>query len=151
MPTHAHRLGLLAVLAYCGCSDPADDTELCPSSDGEFALAGCAVLAGQVLDTSGLPLTDISVSFRALRPCGCTEFGSDVDAQGRFRYTINRFMEDPAGDTLTVKVRAAATGEQYPQPTPTTFIRDSVDAVLTFTPVGAFPNTTTVELRLEIP
>lgn len=143
-------LGLLA--GSLACSDPSEEIDRrCRESDGGQAYAGCSVLRGQVLNSVGQPLRDIQVHFRALRPCGCTEFGAEADPQGRFVYTINRFDPDPAGDTLTVRVHAAATGEQYPQPTPGQFVRDSLDALVTFSEVGVVPDTTTVEIRLAVP
>lgn len=143
-------LGLMA--ASLSCSDPSEEIDRrCRDSDGEFDYAGCSVLRGQVLNSVGQPLRDIHVHFRALRPCGCTEFGAEADPQGRFVYTINRFDPDAAGDTLTVRVHAAATGEQYPQPTPGQFVRDSLDALVTFSEVGIVPDTTTVEIRLAVP
>ncbi|HEX7338006.1 MAG TPA: hypothetical protein VF252_12435 [Gemmatimonadales bacterium] len=63
-------------------------------------------------------------------------------------------MSDPppsVPDTVTVMVRAFATGAQYPQPTPTSFISDSLTAVLTFSPTGAVPVITFVLLELAIP
>jgi hypothetical protein len=143
-------ISLVPLLGSLACSDPEQDAG-CPSNDGEFALAGCAVLVGQVYGNLGQPLSAISVSFRALRPCSCTEFGNNVDTQGRFSFTVNRFDEDGAGDTLSVIVRAVATGQQYPQPTPTTFIGDSVEGLLTFRAVGALPDTTIVDITLPIP
>lgn len=143
-------LGLVAT--SLACSDPSEAIDRrCRESDGEFAYAGCSVLRGQVLNSAGQPLRDIHVHFRALRPCACTEFGAEADPQGRFVYTINRLDPDPAGDTLTVRVHAAATGEQYPEPTPGEFVRDSLDAVVTFSGVGVVPDTTTVEIRLAVP
>ena len=150
MSPYRSGLILLASLGYLGCSEPEEDPG-CPAAGGEFALAGCAALAGQVVGNLGQPLTGITVSFRALRPCSCTQFGSGVDAEGRFRYIVNRFDADPLGDTVTMVVRAVATGDQYPQPTPTTFIGDSVEALLTFRPVGALPDTTNVVITLPIP
>lgn len=145
-------VGLLGVVAASlSCSDPSEEIDRrCRDSDGEFAYAGCSVLRGQVLNSVGQPLRDIHVHFRALRPCGCTEFGAEADPQGRFVYTINRFDPVVGGDTLTVRVHAAATGEQYPQPTPGEFIRDSLDAIVTFSDVGVVPDTTTVEIRLGV-
>ncbi len=144
-------ISLVSLLGSLACTNPEEQDAGCPSSSGEFGVSGCAVLAGQVVGSSGQPLTDISVSFRALRSCSCTGFNPEVDAQGRFRHTVLLMAPDPAGDTLSVTVRAAATGQQYPPPTPTTFISDSVEALLTFSPVGALPQTTTVEIRLAIP
>jgi hypothetical protein len=66
-------------------------------------------------------------------------------------FTVEQFSASETDDTLSVMVRAAATGEQYPQPTPTTFVIDSVEVLLTFKPVGAIPDTTVAEITLHIP
>ncbi|HET6779198.1 MAG TPA: hypothetical protein VFH26_09940 [Gemmatimonadales bacterium] len=150
--TRRSIMGLALVSTSLACSEPSEGIDRrCRDSDGGLAYAGCSVLRGQVLNSAGQPLRDIHVHFEALRPCGCTEFGADADPQGRFVYTINRLDPDPTGDTLTVRVHAAATGEQYPQPTPGEFVRDSLDAVVTFSEVGVVPDTTTVEIRLAVP
>jgi len=109
-PKLRNLISLLSLLGSFACSDPEQDAG-CPSGHGEFGLAGCAVLVGQVLGNLRQPLSDISVSFRALRPCSCTESGAGVDPQGRFSFTVNRLQEDLAGDTLSVIVRAVATGQ----------------------------------------
>ena len=132
------------------CSDPADeDGRLVCSTTGEFDIAGCAVLAGQVVDTGGQPLTDVQVGFTALRPCNCNEFFFQVGTNGEFRQTVSQFPAGsvPNSDTVTVMVRASATGSQYPQPT----ITDSAPAVLTFRPKGELPVVTFVQIRLAIP
>jgi hypothetical protein len=157
MPDHLLRWLLLlpAVVAVTlGCSDPADEesTSVCRTTS-EFDIAGCAVLAGQVVDTEGRPLTDVHVGYRALRPCDCTEFFFEVGPGGEFRQTVDQFTasSEPNSDTLTVMVQASASGSQYPQPTPTTFITDSAPAVLTFRPKGELPVVTFVQIRLPIP
>ena len=132
------------------CSEPEQDP-VCPSSSGEFGLVGCAVLEGQIFGNLGQGLSDVNVSMRALRPCSCTQSGGETDSQGRFRFTVEQFEASETDDTLSVMVRAAATGEQYPQPTPTTFVTDSVEVLLTFKPVGAIPDTTVAEITLHIP
>ena len=112
------RLGgvLLLVTVFAvghGCSEPSEESGLCPQPGGEFAASGCAVLAVQVLGSAGSPLSDVLVTFRALRECGCNEFGLEVDREGRFRQTIHRFQPpDSTGDTITVMVHGFATGEQ---------------------------------------
>ena len=125
---------------------------MCTQAGGEFTTFGCAVLAGQLTDMAGHPLTDISVSFRALRPCNCTEFGFGVEANGEFRQTVHLLGgPDPDPDTVTIVVRAAATGAQYPQRTATTFISDSITAVLNFSPNGELPVITFTQIQLAIP
>jgi hypothetical protein len=146
---------LLAAAAIVSCSDPSEENPppVCPEASGEFAVTACAVLAGQVLDTAGRPLTDVHVSFHALRPCNCTEFLFQVREEGEFRHTIDQFGSgsEPSPDTVTVMVSAAATGAQYPHPTPETSITDSVPALLTFRPAGELPVVTFVQIRLPIP
>lgn len=141
-------LGSLTTLL--ACSEPEPDPA-CPSGSGEFGLVGCAVLEGQVFNNLGQLLSDVSVSMRALRPCSCTQSGDDTDSQGRFRFTVEQFAASETDDTLSIMVRAAATGDQYPQPTPTTFVTESVAVLLTFRPVGAIPDTTVADITLHIP
>jgi hypothetical protein len=141
------------VAGCLGCSEPPEDSSpACRQAAGEFATFGCAVLAGQVVDTASHPLTDIRVNFRALRPYGCTQFPFDVGNDGAFRQTSD-LLSEPGSfpDTITVMVTATAIGSQYPQPTPTTFIQDSIAAVLTFSPNGALPIITFVQIQLAIP
>jgi hypothetical protein len=145
---------LLAALAIAlGCSGPSEDsTGRCRQAAGEFGTYGCAVLAGQVIDTAGRPLTDVSVNFRALRTCSCTQFPFAVDNDGAFSETSHLLSElGSFPDTMTVMVTATAIGSQYPQPTPTTYITDSIAAVLTFRPNGNFPLTTFVQIQLAVP
>jgi hypothetical protein len=144
---------LAALVITLGCSGPSEDsTSRCRQAAGEFATYGCAVLAGQVVDNAGRPLTDVSVNFRALRTCSCTQFPFAVDNDGAFSDT-SHLLSEPGSfpDTITVMVTATATGSQYPQPTPTTYISDSLAAVLTFRPNGTFPLTTFVQIQLPIP
>lgn len=138
---------------FLGCSDPSEDpSPACRQAADEFATFGCAVLAGQVTDTADHPLTDVRVNFRTLRPYGSTQFPFDVDENGAFRQTSHTFDEPVSlPDTVTVMVTAFAIGSQYPQPTPTTFIQDSIAAVLTFSPNGALPVITFVQIQLAIP
>jgi len=148
------RLLLASLVLALGCSDPSEDgPPVCPISNGEFAVQACAVLAGQVLDTTNRPLTDVHISFRALRNCNCNQFPWEVREEAEFRLTTTQFAagSEPNPDTVTVVVSAAATGSQYPQPSPGTFIRDSVQALLTFRPAGELPVVTFVQIRLAIP
>jgi hypothetical protein len=151
MLSNAMLLVGLAILGY-GCSEPVEEVGLCPQPGGEFAAYSCAVLDVQVVGMAGEPLPDVSVYFYALRDCGCNEFGTEVDQQGRFRHTVHRFEPaDSTGDTVTVMVRAAATGRQYPQPTDSTFVSDSTQVVLQFRPIGVESVTSSVEIRLPLP
>jgi hypothetical protein len=144
---------LAALVIALGCSGPSEDsTGRCRQAAGEFATFGCAVLAGQVIDTAGRPLTDVVVNFRALRPYGCTQFPFDVDNSGAFSQTTDLLSElGLLTDTVTVMVTATAVGSQYPHPTPTTYIQDSLAVVLTFRPNGTLPLTTFVQIQLPIP
>ena len=155
MQRHRSRYRLLlAASVALSCSDPSEaGPPVCPSSNGEFGVQACAVLAGQVLDTSNRPLTDVHVNFRALRNCNCNEFPWEVREEGEFRLTTTQFATGPAPDpdTVSVMVYAAATGDQYPRPTVGDFIRDSVPALLTFRPAGELPLVTFVQIRLAIP
>jgi hypothetical protein len=142
-----------AVAGCLGCSEPSEDlSPACRQAAGEFTTFGCAVLAGQVTDTAGHPLTDVTVNFRALRQYSSTQFPFDVGEDGAFRQTSD-LLSEPVSfpDTVTVMVAASAVGSQYPQPTPTTFIRDSIAAVLTYSPNGALPVITFVQIQLAIP
>ena len=144
---------LAALILALGCSSPSEDsTARCRQAAGEFATFGCAVLAGQVIDTAGNALTDILVNFRALRTCDCTQFSVGVNSGGAFSATSDLFREPgPFPDTVTVMVTATAIGSQYPQPTPTTYVQDSLAAVLTFRPNGTFFLTTYVQIQLATP
>ena len=146
---------LLTALTLAGpsCSDPTSaGPPVCPQPGGEFGAYSCAVLDVQVLGSDGQPLRDVTVGFHALRECGCNEFGTEVDDDGRFHHTTHRFdPPDSTGDTITVRVYAAATGRQYPQPTDSTFIADTAHAVLHFRPIGAPSVATSLELRLPLP
>jgi hypothetical protein len=94
----------------------------------------------------------VSVYFYGVRECGCNQFGTEVDDHGRFRHTTHRYEPpDSTGDTVTVMVRASATGRQYPQPTPSTYVSDSTTALLHFRPIGAPSVATSVEIRLPLP
>jgi hypothetical protein len=141
------------VAGFLGCSDPSEDpSPACRQAADEFTTFGCAVLAGQVIDTAGHPLTDIRINFRALRLYSSTQFPFDVGEDGAFRETSHLHSEPGSfPDTVTVMVTASAIGSQYPQPTPTTFIQDSIAAVLTFSPNGALPVITFVQIQLAIP
>ncbi|HEU4680910.1 MAG TPA: hypothetical protein VFS51_04150 [Gemmatimonadales bacterium] len=144
---------LAILLVALGCSDPSEDlSPACRQAAGEWTTFGCAVLAGQVIDTAGHPVSDVRVNFRALRPYGSTQFPFDVDEDGAFRQTSD-LLSEPVSfpDTVTVMVTASAIGLQYPQPTPTTFIQDSIAAVLTYSPNGGLPIITFVQIQLAIP
>ncbi len=141
----------LAIVGH-GCSEPDEGVDLCPQPGGEFGAYSCAVLAVQVTGATGQPLPDVSIFFRALRECGCNEFGTEVDQQGRFRQTVHRFEPpDSTGDTVSVRVYAAATGRQYPQPTDSTFVTDSAEVVLEFRPIGEESVTSSAQIRLALP
>ncbi len=140
------------VVGYACSSEPTEPSRLCPQPGGEFGAYSCAVLDVQVVGSTGQPLPDVTVGFHAPGQCGCNEFGIEADGHGHWRHTIHRFDEpDSTGDTVTVMVYASATGEQYPQPTPSTYVSVTAPALLEFRPIGDTAVATSLELRLPLP
>lgn len=133
-------MAALVLLAGCGTTGPDPDT--CRQAGGEFAIAGCAVLAGTVVDSTGAPLGGITLGpgYPAGVDC-CTTTYVTSDADGRYSFPI-RWVGVGFQDSLRIHVVAQR---------PPVGVLDSVPVRVRFASVGEPRPVTMVDLVLARP
>ena len=139
-----------------GCGDPVgwrSNPQACRQTR-EFSNTGCVQVEGQVIGTTGQPLSGIFVTPRYLP--GSPTFDSPYEktgADGRFRLRLTRYEPLPPGltgpDTLSIFI-GAADPRSASIGVPAT-VRDSVLIVVTIAPVGAVPEPVVVSITLPTP
>ena len=114
---------------------------------------GCAVVNGNVVGPDGSGLDGVTGVVRATPQCGCRSIAIEVDSLGRFSVTVHR-REGPAPvapDTATIVVYMGATAAKYPRAITGDAYFDTSSVHLTYAPIGAEAQVTTIGLRIPLP
>jgi hypothetical protein len=114
---------------------------------------GCAVINGNVVGPDGSGLDGVTGVVRATPQCGCPFVAIDVDSLGRFSVTVHRKV-GPAPvspDTATIVVYVGATAAKYPRAITGDAFFDTSSVHLTYSPIGAEAQVTTIGLRIPLP
>lgn len=144
---------LVSLAAGCYSPVESDDPRACQQTS-EFGNTGCFEVEGQVVGLRGQSLGGILISSRAVVVHEQFSSGSQsTDAKGRFTIRLMRMFGKPpansAPDTLSVYVHAVdprSAGAGVPAT-----VRDSVLTFVTMAPIGALPQTATVQIVLPVP
>lgn len=133
-------LAVLLVLSTAACDSPSASIPACPENS-----TGCARLEGRVLDGSGDPVRNATVSFRPLGLGVLWQFAVDItDSNGRFALDVWRMSAAPV-DTATVWLRAALPFQVGGTPA------DSVQVHLQLSGPGEEPTTVRQDVVISTP